>query len=101
MINFSDLPVRCCNVRAVDVRHSTRSAVAHDQLQFALQNFEDPIDTWLPESSKSPQEWPAHPNGFGPKCQSLEYICSAAESPIHEDRNAIAGFTDDLGQRLQ
>src|SRR5437867_13418263 len=97
MCNCTVLPCRCIKVRAVDDRHRAHSAVDHDQLQFALQNSDDPIDTWLPESSKTPQEWPAHPNGFGPKCQSLEYICSAAESPIHEDRNAIAGFTDDLG----
>src|SRR6185295_7107089 len=82
----SELPVRRSNVRAVDVGNGARAAVAHCEFEFALQDFNDPLDAGLTERTEAPQKGPADPDGFRAQRERLENVGTAAKSAVDEHR---------------
>src|ERR1019366_6819939 len=48
-------PIRRGNIGAGDVGELLRAAIAHNQLQFALQDRQHPFHSRLPEGAKPPQ----------------------------------------------
>src|SRR5262249_17045245 len=87
LFRLSKLPVRVGDVGSVDIADRARPAVAHDQLEFSLQNFDYAIDARLAESAEPPQEWPADSYRFGAECERFEHVRTAAETAVNENRN--------------
>src|SRR5215831_16416546 len=85
-----ELPVWRRNVRTIDVGNGARSAVAHDEFQFALEDFDHTVDSSLAERSETPEERPADTDSLCPQCESFENIGSAAKSAVDKNRDAIS-----------
>src|SRR5258708_31111002 len=85
---------------ARNVGDSPCAAIAHRKFQFALHNFNYPIDPGLTERSQTPQEGTPNPNSFGAKREGFEHIRTAAKASIDKYWNLAANFGHDFGQRF-
>src|SRR5215831_4992602 len=96
-----ELPVRRRNVRTIDIGNGARTAVAHDEFQLALEDFDHTVDSSLAEGPETPQERPADTDGLCSQRESFENIGSAPKSAVDKNGDSISDFGDDFGQRLE
>jgi hypothetical protein len=76
------------------------SAIAHDELQLRLHDFEHAIDTSLPECAQTPQHRPPDAHSPGAQRQRLEHVGAAAHAAIQKNRDAVADRGHHFRQRL-
>ena len=88
-------------MRAVDVGNSARAAVAHHELEFALKDFDNAVDTGLTEGAEPPQERPSNADGFGAESERFENVGASAVSAVDKYGNPAADFGDNFRKSLE
>ena len=86
------------NIGAAYVRQRARTAVAHDQLEFGLQDGQDLVHAGLAERPKAPQHGTPDADGLCAQCKCLEDIGAAADTAIHEHGDVTADRGHDFRQ---